>query len=244
MTLNGIDVSSNQPANITNLVDYDFAIVKSSGGNYYLNPYLDQQAGYVKSRGKRLGLYHLASGRDATEEADYFADAISDYLTGTLYFLDFEAISDDGQGNAIFGTDAAPAWIASFINEFAAKTGKVCRVYIQGSALSQLPPAIDEDRQRLWLASWIYSAGSGQSITAYDESVTVGTYGDCLIRQYADCLYLTGYDGRLDADIFFGDTTDWDNLAGEAPTPTPTPTVKKGMPVWMMCGKSYRYIIK
>ena len=67
MPIYGIDVSSNQPANICKLVSYDFAIVKATGNpsqyNWdYVNPYMEQQASDAYAKTKKVGpIFSLTS---------------------------------------------------------------------------------------------------------------------------------------------------------------------------------------
>ena len=70
--MQGIDVSSWQPSNITRLVDADLAVVKVTQATGYVNPSWRAQAQGAVDTGKALGLYHYAGGYNATREADWF----------------------------------------------------------------------------------------------------------------------------------------------------------------------------
>lgn len=98
MTMNGIDVSSNQPANIGELVDYDFLIVKATGNPpgggrkwNYKNECMEAQAESALKRNKPLGLYHFTYGRErAHEEADHFLSVVKPYIGKAILIVDYE----------------------------------------------------------------------------------------------------------------------------------------------------------
>ncbi len=63
MTLNGIDVSSHNPLDLTK-VPGDFAIIKATEGTSYTNPLMANHIKQAKAAGKLFGLYHYQTTAD------------------------------------------------------------------------------------------------------------------------------------------------------------------------------------
>ena len=116
--MNGIDVSNWQPQNITDLVDYDFVIIKATEGVGYVSPACDPQYQAAKKRGKKIGVYHFASGGDASAEADFFVKNVQGYIGEAVLVLDWEAGAIPRGG----------AWVKTFVERV--------------KALTQVPPII------------------------------------------------------------------------------------------------------
>ncbi|MDR1088546.1 MAG: RICIN domain-containing protein [Coriobacteriales bacterium] len=204
LLVNGLDVSSWQPSTIGWNVDYDFLIVKATGGNYYRNPNLTMQADAALARGKKLGLYHYAheSGtNDAVQEADWFVANIGVYLGRAVLFLDFEESRSDTYNDR--------AWVAAFCNRVKERTGISCQIYTAASwATNRIPNLWNELDVWLWEASWPagYPAFNGYSPTnASHYSVKDGMR----IHQYTSNGHLPGYGAALDFDVFYGTRDEW-----------------------------------
>lgn len=204
MLVNGIDVSSHQSPSIGWSVDYDFLIVKATGGNYYVNPYFKQQADAALSRGKKLGLYHYAheSGTNsATQEARHFVNNIQPYVGHAVLFLDFE------ENRSAYYNDKA--WVREFCTTVKNLTGVSCQIYASASwAQSKINGVWTELNVWLWEASW--PAGdpvfNGYSPTnTYWFSPAQGMR----IHQYTSNGRLTGYSNRLDMNAFYGSRDEW-----------------------------------
>ncbi|MDR2109037.1 MAG: cell wall-binding repeat-containing protein [Coriobacteriales bacterium] len=196
--LNGIDVSSWQPANIGYLVDYDFMIAKSTQGTWYTNPYFSQQADSALARGKKLGIYHFADpATDPVAEARYFVDHIRSYIGSAIPFLDYEA------GALNNGRE----WVRSFLREFKSLTSVNCGLYCSSYyiRLQSLDSLCLEEETLLWNANYWFDH---QPFYAYDQSITPGV--ECDIYQYTSSGHLPGYDSALDLNVFYGTTVDWD----------------------------------
>ena len=57
------------------------------------------------------------------------------------------------------------------------------------------------------------------AITAFNPDQTcsgISPYKEAAIFQYSSKLHLKGYDGDLDADVFYGTAEDWKRLTGES----------------------------
>jgi GH25 family lysozyme M1 (1,4-beta-N-acetylmuramidase) len=200
--LDGIDVSSWQPADIGDRVNYDFMIVKATGGATYTNPYYTTQANSALARGKKLGFYHFAQDdggqNSATAEAWHFVNSIRAYVGRATLFLDYE--------RDLPGDDRA--WITAFCNEVYRLTGVKCGIYTSGSwALNNINGLWDDLGVPLWQANYPYSRDHLSYTHEYTPMVP------CDIHQYTSRGRLFGYNDYLDFNVSFGSTAAWDYWA-------------------------------
>jgi GH25 family lysozyme M1 (1,4-beta-N-acetylmuramidase) len=201
--LDGIDVSSHQPSDIGNRVNYDFMIVKATGGTTYTNPYYVTQASSALARGKKLGLYHYAGEygdqNNAIAEAWHFVDAIRGYVGRAALFLDYE--------EDVLGDDRE--WVKTFCNEVYRLTGVKCGIYTSGSwAQNKIPNLWNELDVVLWQANW---PDGNQERVGYTHQYTPMV--PCNIHQYTSRGKLIGYSGNLDLSVCFGSSATWDYWA-------------------------------
>ena len=201
--LYGIDVSSNQPYDICERVDYDFAIVKATGNppGYawnYKNPYMKAQADAAYARRGCIGLYHFAFGRDAKEEADFFCETVADYVGRAMLVIDYE-----GQA-----TDKGREWVREFARRVVYNTGVKPVIYASSSAISSqdLEALAAEEDLSLWSAN--YYRGY-ETVYGYDDSGMVQDIPSSALWQFTSQGKLDGYDGFLDMNVFYGDEETW-----------------------------------
>lgn len=220
--LNGIDVASHQTADVTCAVqNYDFAIVKATEGTTYRNPKMAAQLTCARNRGKKIGLYHYASGLDATREADYFVASIGGWRGQSLLALDFEMGS-----NAVYYSPNAGSWIRTFVNRVHGSTGVWPVIYVPESGVWKIPSDV-RATCGIWPAAYANMYPTGFQSDPWHG----GKFGEAM-RQYSSEGVLAGYAGRLDLDIFYGDATAWDAYArgGNGSTATVKPAPKPSAP--------------
>ncbi|MDU2421314.1 MAG: GH25 family lysozyme [Bifidobacterium scardovii] len=211
----GIDVSGWQDINVTCTAEYDFAVVKVSQGIGFENGSWRQQARCVTDRGKSLGLYHYAGGNNASSEADYFVSLASDYIGRAVLVLDWESYQNAQWGNS--------DWVREFVQRIHTLTGVWPMVYVQASALNQIPSDVRASCG-LWVAQYASNAPTGYQSRPWNYAI----YGEAM-RQYTANGWISGYNGPLDLNYFRGDASQWQayaNPAGKAQTTTP-PQVEK-----------------
>lgn len=213
--MNGIDVSRWQPPEITDLVDYDFVIIKATEGTSYVSPYCDAQYQRAKKRGKKLGVYHFASGLDAVAEANFFVDNVQGYIGEAVLVLDWEA-------NAV---SRGREWVRQFVKQVKARTNVPPMIYGSASPMQahDIPGVAREENCGLWVAAYPNSNPSGYR----DEGQLLGS----VIRQYSSTGRLPGYNGNLDLNRSTLTPEQWDLYAkgardGSSPAPTPAPARK------------------
>lgn len=236
--LNGFDVASHQTDTVTCAVQsYDFAVVKASQGTFYRNPKMAAQLSCAQRRGKKIGVYHYASGTDATAEADHFINSIGGYRGQALLALDFEMGS-----NRVYYSASAGDWIRTWVNRVHAVTGVWPVIYIPESGVWKIPSDVRANCG-IWPAAY-----ATMNPTGYQSSPWHGGRFNEAMRQYSSEGVLAGYAGRLDLDIFYGDGTAWDAYARggtggnatvkPAPKPsTPAPAARNVRPVLDTDGK-------
>lgn len=201
MTMNGIDISNYQSGINLRKVPADFVIVKATEGNYYISGDFKRQTNQVIETGKCLGFYHYANGGDATEEANFFINAIKDYIGQGILVLDWES-----QNNPLFGIKDFN-WCKQWCDYVANKTGVKPIVYIQKSAMDRIKGIGDYG---LWIAQYADMNPTGYQNEPWQE----GAY-ECIIRQYSSCGQLNGYAGYLDLDKAYIDRKEWNKYAGK-----------------------------
>ena len=132
----GDDVSSHQ-GNVnwsaTKSAGAQFSYSKATEGTYYTNPYFAQQYNGAYNAGLIRGAYHFATPNTTSgaTQADYFVahgggwSADGKTLPGAL------DIEYNPYGAECYGLSQSSmrSWIASFINEYHAKTGRWAVIY-------------------------------------------------------------------------------------------------------------------
>ena len=198
----GIDVSGWQDANVTCTASYDFAVVKVSQGVGFENSSWRTQAKCVTDRGKSLGLYHYAGGNNAASEADYFVGRARDYIGRAVLVLDWESYQNAQWGNG--------DWVRRFAQRVHTLTGIWPIVYVQASALNQIPSDVRANCG-LWVAQYASNAPTGYQSRPWNYAI----YGEAM-RQYTSNGWVNGYNGPLDLNYFRGDASQWQAYANPA----------------------------
>lgn len=215
--MNGIDVSSYQPKNITSLVDYDFAIIKATEGTGYVSPNCDAQYQAAVKRGKLVGVYHFASGGDARAEAEFFVKNIKGYLGQAVLVLDWEA-------NAI---PKGAAWVQAFVRRVKELTQVPPIIYGSASPLAQygIPAVAKAENCGIWAAAY------ADYVPDYGYQKAPQLVGS-VIRQWTSVGRLSGYGGNLDLNSSILTPEQWKKYAQGArggatkPLPAPKPVPK------------------
>lgn len=228
MTLNGIDISNWQAGINLSAVPADFVIIKATEGTTYVSPEADTQYQGAKSAGRLLGVYHFATGAGAVEEAKFFLSNIQGYLGEAALFLDWEgAVVSQGVGYA-----------KDFLDYVYQQTGIRPLIYMSKSVTSSYDWSSVSANYGLWVAQYADSNPTGYQDDPWTDAKGYGSWSGPAIFQYASTGRLSGYDGNLDLDKFYGDTAAWqayakpDHMTPDPdPTPEPTPEPPKSTPI-------------
>ena len=208
-----VDEASWQEGIDNTILDCDAVIVKATQGTTYVNPICDSLYQAAKSAGKLLGVYHYASGGNATAEADFFLDNIQGYIGEAMLVLDWESGENAQWGNSY--------WCKEFCDRVYARTGINPVVYVQNSAVDQVANLTDNG---LWIAQYADNNPMGWVDSPWN-TITVNH----IMHQYTSTGRIYGWSGNLDLSLFYGDANTWRAYAGatgQPVLPTPKPQVQ------------------
>lgn len=210
MVLNGIDISSWQSGINLKAVSTDFVIIKATEGTGYVNPYCDTHYQTAKSLGKLLGVYHYAKNGNPEAEAEYFYKNIKGYVGEAILFLDYE--------EGVSGS--SPQWCKRFLDRLKSLTGGVKGVLYTYQAMlnSQNWQPVKDGDYGLWYASY----GANNTINGFQKpsAPSVKYWGTPMMFQYSSKTRLSGYNGDLDANMFYGNKETWKAYAKSTKAPS------------------------
>jgi len=208
--LNGLDISAYQPTDVLNDIPFDFVVIKATEGDYWVSPNCDAQYQSAVARGKLVGVYHFSNANvnpgqeGACREAAFFVANIQGYLNGqTLLVLDHEMISASAGG---------ASWAKWFMDEIVRITGFKPMLYGSRGIICNNSYSIVNDYP-LWVAAY----GQNDS-TGYDPNRDPGNVSPwpvVTMFQYTSRGRLSGYNGDLDLNVFYGDSSTWMTLAAK-----------------------------
>lgn len=207
MSMRGIDCASYQAGIDPSVVPCDFVIVKSTQGTTYVNPDFKRLAEATLAAGKALGIYHYASGGNATAEANHMLDVAGGYIGRAIFCLDWERVN-----NKLFDKGKDAAWIDEFCGVIEGRVGSSCLVYISKSYMGFARG------HKLWVAQYADMKPTGYQDNPWNE----GAY-DCTIRQYTSTGRLDGWGEDLDLDKAYMSRDEWDAWAAGNGAPASAP---------------------
>lgn len=217
MALKGIDVSNWQKGINLAAVPADFVIMKATQGTWYVSPDCDRQYQQAKGAGRLLGVYHYAQGGNVEAEVNYFLDHVKNYVGEAILCLDWE-----GQDNPLFNTGKDNAWVKQWCDLVYQKTKVKPMVYTSAGYLHRVSGIGDYG---LWIAQYANNNQTGYQDTPWNE----GKY-TCAIRQYSSAGRLSGYNGNLDLNKFYGDKAAWMAYVTGSGAQKPQPPVEPPKP--------------
>lgn len=205
--MNGIDVSNWQRGiDVTQMNDVEFVIAKATEGTSYVNPDCDRVWHNAKNSGKKTGVYHFARNGDAIAQAKYFVNHISGYVGHSVLVLDYESSAVDQ------GVGWAKDWLDAVYN----MTGVKPVIYMSNSVVHRYDWTEVAKNYSLWNAG--YYAGYNTIYGFVDNPplhYDLDEFTDkTVLYQYTSSGRLNGWSENLDLDIFYGNSSDWDALAG------------------------------
>ena len=206
--MNGIDISNHQRGiNVDQVAGLDFVIIKATEGRTYRNPDMSRTYRDARADGLKTGLYHYASGGNAVAEAEHFVNTVGDRVGENILVLDYEGTAvNNGVG-----------WAMDFMDAVYNMTGVKPVIYMSRSVISRYDwtPAVNAG-YKLWVAA--YYRGYNPIYGFVNNPPIYGSLGeyanDTVIYQYTSTGRLSGWGGNLDLDVFYGNESDWDALAG------------------------------
>lgn len=225
--LHGIDMAVYQNGIDLAALSLDFVFIKATEGTGYINPIFRKYANQALTLGLKLGLYHFVDTRfSAEEQADFFVQQVGDYIGQAALMLDWENNEINDQNNLSAGT----AFAKRFLDRVYQQTGVKPLIYMSRSVVHSYDwtPVAEAD-YGLWCAQYPYKY--------YDEKQGVngpiinpdrisylnhgpndfGAWGSNLtMYQYTSTGKLSGWNGFLDLNVFYGNKGNWDALARQS----------------------------
>lgn len=210
--MRGIDISNWQGGIdlLSILPQTDFVICKATGGTGFVDDYCDGWIQQCKENDKLWGFYHF--GHDwgyapAYDEANFFIENCWDYFGHGIPILDWERDSIDDE------------WVNVFVNIVHSETGIWPWIYANAWRIT---PNTEQNCGR-WVASYPSQLLYPDLHVELPEPPEVN--GLLCAWQFASDCRIPGYDGNLDASVFYGDRTAWEKYAGcyNPPIPEPQP---------------------
>ena len=218
MALKGIDISKWQTGIDLSKVDCDFVIVKATEGIGYVDRKCDSFYQQAKRLGKKLGFYHFARPRnDAVREAQYFYNNTKNYFGEAIPILDWEAENKSDV-----------AWAKRWLDEVYRLSGVKPVIYMSESVANAYSwSSVANADYGLWVAKYRdNNPDYNYNMANAGTRPRVKWWKFYCMWQWTSTGRLSGYNGNLDCNVFYGDGTTWDKYAGKSGTaskPAPAP---------------------
>ena len=181
--------------------------MKATQGNWYTNPYFQQQADATLGSGKLLGTYHFADLQgSAKSQADYYVNAVGPYLGKCILVLDWEA-------EAI---DLGPAWAKKFMDRVYKRTGVKPLIYLSQSVTHEYDWSAVASKYNLWLAQYLYSNMDTGYLADPNPYWSIGYWDSAIMYQYSSSGHLSGFGRELDLNKFYGGIAAWKSLCAKS----------------------------
>jgi lysozyme len=177
----------------------DFVWIKATEGVDFVDHQWVNNITSANSAGLLAGGYHFATPytggvNDAAAEASDFYDAVSPYLgDGFLRpALDLE------RGNTL-STSVLSNWVHDFMNAFSALSGGIVPTIYMNSNYASSEVNSSVNIYDLWLANWPGNPDFN------NPPSNDGVWNGYDLWQYSDSTSVSGINGNVDGDVFFGD---------------------------------------
>lgn len=204
--LNGIDISNHQKGLNLASVPCDFVICKATEGTTYIDRYCDSFIQQAINLNKKIGVYHFATGRSSGKaEADFFLKKVQEYAGKAILILDWEADA----------VKKGTAYAKEFLDRVYEKTGIKAMLYSYNNCINTYDwSSVANAGYKLWNAGYY----AGKKEMGYNAETPlkggIGAWNNCTMYQYTDSGKLTGWNGHLDLNVFYGNEKEWDAIAG------------------------------
>lgn len=218
--MNGIDISNWQAGiNLSNIA-FDFLIARATEGIGCVDKYCD---GYIQQAiklGKPFGFYHFARPtNDTIREADFFYENCRGYFGKGIPILDWES-----------GNTSNVTWAKRWLDRVYQRSGVKPVIYMSESVVNSYDwSSVANADYGLWVAKYRdNSPDYNYNMANAGSRPKVKWWKFYCMWQWTSTGRLSGYNGNLDCNVFYGDGTTWDKYAGKSGTTQP---VKPTQPV-------------
>ncbi|MEP7103829.1 MAG: glycoside hydrolase family 25 protein [Candidatus Dojkabacteria bacterium] len=205
---NGIDISEFQGDVNFDLLNtqIDFIFIRCSFGVGYMDNKFERNRNESRRVGISRGFYHYAYPQynSPEEEANYFCSVLSDLEKDELVALDFE---EQWSGDKV-------NWCLRFLN-------RVHEVY-------GFKPLLYTNLDKIYSAEWtaVVNADYGLWLATWDgnNSIAPSTpWPFVAFKQYSSTGSISGIEGNVDFDVFFGDKNSLKKYGYQPPINIPDP---------------------
>ena len=207
MSLKGIDISNHQRGLDLSKIDCDFVIIKATEGKSYVDPSCDTFFQQALSLGKKLGIYHFANNSDNTaqQEADWFIQNTRGYIGKAIPVLDWE-------DNI---TDNVP-WALEWLQRVEEAYGCKPIIYMSESVVNRHDwSSVANANYGIWVAKYRDNLPDyNYDMSKAGNMPSIKYWSTMALWQWTSTGRLNGWNGNLDLDVFYGDTTAWDKYLG------------------------------
>lgn len=208
MTMNGIDISNWQKGLDLSKIKFDFVIIKATEGIGYVDKECDGFYQQAKKLNKKIGFYHFARPRnDAVKEAQFFYENTKAYFDHAIPVLDWEAENKQD-------TEWAKRWLDEVYRLSGVKPWIYMSEYVENTYNWS---AVAKAGYELWIAKYRdNSPDYNYDMSNAGTRPTIKWWDSYVMWQWTSSGRLSGYNGNLDCDIFYGDKSLWDAYAVQA----------------------------
>lgn len=207
--MNGIDISHWQNNLDLAKIKCDFVIAKATEGANFVDPCFHAFMSKAESLGKCLGFYHFARPEKYTaqNEAKFFYANTVKYFGRAIPILDWES---SGKANV--------AWAKEWLDTVYSLTGVKPMIYMSESVVNQYDwSKVAKADYGLWVAKYKDMIKDPDfDMSNAGKKPTVKHWAFYAMWQWTSSGRLSGYNGDLDCDVFYGDKDAWMRYAGDA----------------------------
>lgn len=207
-SMKGIDISAWQKNIDLSKVKFDFVICKATEGKNYVDSYCDDFIKQAQKLKKPFGFYHFARPEinSAEDEALYFYKHTKGYFGKGIPVLDWES---SGKSNV--------KWAKKWLDKIYDLSGVKAMIYMSESVVNSYNwKSVADAGHGLWVAKYRdYDKDYNYDMTKAGSKPSVKYWSFYAMWQWTSSGKLSGYDGNLDCDVFYGDSKLWKQYAAK-----------------------------
>ena len=224
--LYGIDISNWQSSmdlkSVLAKTNTSFVIAKATEGTDFNDKYCERFLDPALAAGKKIGFYHFARPEKfaAKDEAEFFYNKVKNYIGKGIPILDWES---SGKSNV--------KWAKEWLDYIYAKTKVKPMIYMSESVVNSYNwSSVADAGYPLWVAKYRDNIEDlNYDMSNAGSKPVVNYWTSYVMWQWTSSGKLSGYSGKLDCNVFYGDLSKWNKLPGA------------GMEGWKKSGSYWYY---
>lgn len=198
--LNIIDVSNNNGGLNVADIKADGVIAKATENTNFTDYTLPIFMVQATKSGKLTGLYHFARPGNWKEQADYFLRSAKPYLRHSIIVLDYEST---------VVTYGGVQWALNWLDYVYKQTGVKPLIYLGLADENYYNWTPVAKKYGVWIAQY-NDMNPHYGFKPRDLYGRVSHWSKMTMFQYTPNGHLSGYNGALDLDAYYGSKNDWD----------------------------------